>query len=209
MFITHSCSSLKQEKYNVINDVLIDKEFNAILNKSFSFSDYNEKNIVLIRKDLYPVNTLSDYTFNWDIQMDTLHKEYRSQFRIEWINKEKKIVLDQPDIAYIRKQIANNHSFSYWQQSKIKNKNRFIVIDSDSLHNNKCPYNSVNYKKNILVYHFTEPIFNKKRTIAVFGFHCYTNSSKYDTSFFRGMAIMKKENNQWIYLGCLQGTEVD
>ncbi len=208
ILITLSCSSLKKEKYNVINDALTDNEFNTLTYELFTDTIYSEKKIVLIRKDLYPLENIGYYTFNWDIKIDTINKVI-PMFNIGWVNKSKKIILEQPDIAEIRRQIESAKTFQFWDQSKIKNKNRFIIIDNNTLYNNKCVYNSLNSKKNILVYHFTEPVFNIKKDIAVFGFHCYTNSSKYNSSFLHGMAIMKKDNNKWIYLGYMSGTEID
>jgi len=208
ILITLSCSSLKKEKYNVINEALADNEFNSLAYQFFTDTIYSEKKIALVRKDIYPLNNIGYYSLNWDIKIDTINKVI-PMFSIGWVDKSKKIILEQPDITEIRRQIETATTFQFWEQSKINNKNRFIVIDNDTLYSNKCAYNIFNCKKNILVYHFTEPVINIKRDVAVFGFHCYTNSSKYNSSFLHGMAIMKKEKNKWKYLGYMSGTEID
>lgn len=181
-FLVSSCSSVEREQYRVINSFLKEKDSVLIIDEPISYSEF------------------SFFSFDFNPKKE---RQVRGVFQTYWNDTLKKVDLGQNDIYYLREQMMTNKT-SLWKQKEfysVKN----IVVSKDSIYSkdlvNFPQYNSYKLKKNLTVFRFSKPGFNKTRDIAVFGVNILNNTSISRLSNDFSIIIMKKENGKWIFIG--------
>lgn len=189
-----SCST-NRVNYKLINDFMSDPK--AIEKFKLTNTLNNKSDSIYISKDLIDISKIKMYSLEWETI--NLQNPFYMGLKVIWNDSNNKISLKQKEISYFRNQMDKGEEL-IWDQKKFNSK-KIVIVNTEDLNKNKKNkyfYNGQN--KLIPIHHFTKPIFNAQKNIALIGYYNGTNSRLYSGNKFC-LLILKREKMKWNFWG--------